>query len=132
MGIELLERAVKGGGQLLRAEASPVAGQADRVAVLLLTFDLGRIAVSADVRAAALRIEYVASAERTPQGLRDVSEEEPWWRVLGSPIARVWPVGPEPEGALRVQFRADDKSPRVVGLAPRAGAVAIRLEEQRT
>jgi hypothetical protein len=129
MGIELFERAVKGGAQLLKAETRPVAGHGDRVAALVLTFEVGRIAVSAEpANACNLRIEYVASAEEAPPGLKDASEEEPWWRVLGSPIARSWSAGPEHEGAVCIQFRADDENPRVLTLQPQGGGVSVSLE----
>lgn len=126
--MELFERAVKGGGQLLRADVAPLGDRMDRVSVLMLTFDLGRIAVTADPRTDALGVDYLESAAHAPAGLQDASEEEPWWRVLGAPIARAWPLGPEAEGAVCLQFRADDRSPRIVSLLPRGGSVVIRLE----
>jgi hypothetical protein len=127
VGIELFERAIQGGGQLLRAEVSPLGETRDRVSVLLLTFDLGRMVVTAEPATESLLVEYVESPDHTPAGAVDASEEEPWWRVLGSPIARAWPAGPS-EGSVCLQFRADDQSPRVITLEPRGGCVTIRLE----
>jgi hypothetical protein len=127
MGIELFERAAAGGGQLLRAEVRPLDGRGDRVSALLLTFDLGRIAVAAEPATSRLAIEYVPSRDDVG-GLEDASEEEPWWRLLGSPLARAWPAGPDGKGGLYLQFRASGQSPRVVALEPRGGSVAIRLE----
>ena len=129
MGIELFERAVRGGGQLLKAEVRPLGDRTDRVGGLLLTFDLGRIAVSVEPLTKALVADYVDASASVPPGLEDVREEEPWWRVLGSPLARCEAVGPEHEGAVRLQFRADDQSPRIVTLTPRGGCVAIDLED---
>jgi hypothetical protein len=128
VGIELFERAVAGGGQLLRAETAPLGAGPSPVAVLALTFDVGRIEVRADPAAAALAIDYVESADQLPDTLEDASEEEPWWRVLGSPLARAWPAGPDHPGAVCIQFRGDDQNPRIVTLQPRGAAVAIRLE----
>ncbi len=130
MGIELFERAVSGGGQLLRAEIAPLGSNTDVVAALLLTLDLGRIAVTAEPAEQALKVEYLETADAAPGGLQDASEEEPWWRVLGSPIARAWSTASERGGpsGVCVQFRGDDQNPRVVSLVPRAGAIAIRLE----
>jgi hypothetical protein len=128
MGIELFERAVAGGGQLLRAEVRPLGGRRDRVSALILTFDLGRITVAAEPATSRLSIDYVASPDDVPPGLEDAGEDEPWWRILGSPLARTWPA-PGREGAVCLQFRADDQSPRVVSLVPRGGSVAIRLEQ---
>lgn len=128
MGIELFERAVSGGGQLLKAEVHPVAGRAGVVSAVLLTFDLGRISVTVEPATASLLIDYVDPGEGAPQGVEDASEEEPWWRVLGSPLARAWPAGPDHEGSVCLQFRGDADSPRIVTLSPHGGAVGIRLE----
>jgi hypothetical protein len=95
---------------------------------LLLTFDLGRIVVTAEPATEALLFEYVESPEGAPTGVVDATEEEPWWRVLGSPLARVWPAGPADEGSVCLQFRADDQSPRVITLQPRGACVSIQLE----
>lgn len=128
MGIELFERAVRGGGQLLKAEVSAREGHPGRVRALVLTFDLGRISVAAEPATGGLAVEYLESAEQAPAGLEDACEEEPWWRLLGSPIARAWPAGPDLAGAVSLQFRAADQSPRVVTLAPRGGEIEVRLE----
>jgi hypothetical protein len=128
VGIELLERAVRGGGQLLTAEICPLGGRTDRVGALVLTFDLGRIAVSVEPLTKSLVVDYVESRDQAPPGLEDAGQEEPWWRLLGSPLARTWTAGPGHEGALCLQFRADDQSPRIVTLEPRGGSVSIRLE----
>lgn len=128
MGIELFERAVRGGGQLLRAEACPLDGGSDRVRALVLTFDLGRIAVSVEPINQSLLVDLVDSADPAPPGLEDASESEPWWRLLGSVVARVWAAGSGDDDTLCLQFRADDQSPRIVTLEPRGGSVSICLE----
>jgi len=65
------------------------------------------------------------------------SEEEPWWRVAGNPVTRVWP-GPRGSGAegngselvdLRMQFREDDANPKVISLRYAAGSVQVGLED---
>lgn len=129
MGIELFERTVRGGGQLLKAEVCPIGGRSDRVSALLLTFDLGRIAVTVEPLTKALVVEYVEDSGGVPPGLEDAGEEEPWWRLLGSPVAHFWSIGPEHEGAVRLQFRADDQAPRIITLSPLGGCVAIDLEK---
>ncbi len=128
MGIELFERAIRGGGQLLSAEVCPLGGRTDRVSALMLTFDLGRIAVSAEPTTGSLVVDYVESSDQAPPGLEDAGEAEPWWRLLGSPLARTWAAGSGHEGAVCLQFRAADQSPRVVTLEPGGGGVSIRLE----
>ena len=131
MGIELFERTVSGGGQLLRVDVSPLGGGAGRVAALMLTFDLGRITVTAEPATGALLIDYVDSPEHTPGGLQDASEEEPWWRLLGALLARAWPAGDDPHGAVCIQFRADGQSARTVILEPRGPGVSIKLENSQ-
>jgi len=130
VGIELLERAIQGGGQLLRAETASGGGPSPVLSpgVLLLTFDLGRIVVSAEPSTRTLAIEYVETGESAPSGLHDASEDEPWWRLLGNPIARVWLAGSDHPGAVCIQFRADDQSPRILTLAPVGSEVEVRLE----
>ena len=128
MGIELFERAVRGGGQLLNAEVCPLAGRSDRVSRLLLTFDLGRIDVSVDPVSQRVRADFVASPDEAPPGVEDARQEEPWWRVLGSPLACTWEGGAGHEAKLCLQFRADDQSPRVIALEPDGGSISICLE----
>jgi len=128
VGIELFERAISGGGQLLQAEIAPLGADTATVAMLALTFDVGRIVVHAEPGGAELSIEYVESPEQISKALQDASEEEPWWRLLGSPLARAWPPGPDHPGAVCIQFRGDDQNPRVVTLQPRGSAIRIRLE----
>lgn len=117
---------------MLKAEIAPVGGRSDRLSSLLLTFDVGRIlvvAVPASAPAtAALSIEYAGSREHAPPGLRDSGEDEPWWRVLGQPLARVWRPSETEGEAVCLQFRADDQNPRVVSLTARGAGVAVRLE----
>ena len=128
MGIELFERAVRGGGQLLAVGVRLLDGSSDRVGSLMLTFDLGRITVSVEPVHRSLLVEFIDSTDAAPPGLEDASEKEPWWRLLGNPVARVWEAGSGPEGTLCLQFRADDQSPRIVTLEPQAGSVSICLE----
>lgn len=128
MGIELFERVVHGSGQLLGAEVCLLGGRTHEVGALVLTFDVGRIAVRVEPRSQSLGIEFVASPEQVPTGLEAAREEEPWWRVIGSPLVAAWAGGPGHETAVCLQFRAADQSPRVICVEPRGGSVAIRLE----
>jgi hypothetical protein len=128
VGIELFERAASGGGQLLRAELSSLGGSAQHVSVLLLTFDVGLVMVGVEPRTGSLRVEALMTAEDAPEGLQDAAEDEPWWRLLGSRLTRAWPAGDDPDGALCLQFGADDASPRFVSLEPMGAGLAIKLE----
>lgn len=90
-GQELFERAAGAKAQLLRADrVAPLGGDdATRAVAYLLTFDVGRILVAAEPAAAQLTATLVPDPDAAPSGLLDASEEEPWWRILGTPLARV-------------------------------------------
>jgi len=135
MGIELFERAADVGAPLLkvdlrpeRADPRPESEDASRLTVLLLTFDVGRVLVRPEPRRAELSIDLVAAGAPPPAGLVDAREEEPWWRVLGSPLTRVWPVEDGLAGGVCLQFRADDASPRIVTLLAQGASLSVRLE----
>jgi len=141
VGIELFERVARAGGRLLRAEQLAPAGRGgDSVCApgYLLTFDVGRILLVAEPASATLRASEVRDRAELGASLRSLDEEEPWWRLLGNPITRVWP-GPSGSGAIagsqeevkdmRIQFRQDDENPRVVSLRFDAGAVRVTLEQ---
>lgn len=131
--MKLLEAVAERGGRLLQVErGSPAerAGQDEMAApALLLTFDVARILVTAKPgRALALR--QVQTPEEAGGGLAPAGEEEPWWRVVGSPLVRA--TSEEAEGgglrAVRLQFRPDDQDPRFVSLRLDSSLVRARLE----
>ena len=138
MGIELFERAAEAKGCLLKAEqlldANADSGP-DRGPGFLLTFDVGRILVAADRTNARLLVRQIENLEEVASiQLAPLDEEEPWWRIAGSPITRAWPChegsGAEAAGEiknLRIQFRDDTDSPRIVSLRYEAGAVRVGL-----
>ena len=70
------------------------------------------------------------SREGLPEGLSDASEDEPWWRLLGSPMVRVWRAesGPGGSGGLRLQFREDHENPKVIALVPEAERVRVFID----
>jgi len=139
LGIELLERAADAGAKILKVEQLTGSGDAanpQRGAGYLLTFDVGRILVAADPANDRLAVKEIP-VQAELQGERiALGEEEPWWRVTGCSITRIWP-GPSGEGAtsaseepdhLRLQFREDTDNPRVISLRFDAGEVAVALE----
>jgi hypothetical protein len=93
----------------------------------LLTFDVGRLLVQVDPDAGRVRSVMIESLDEIPPGLETVSEEEPWWRLVGSPLARVG-AGEVGAQGLRLQFRADHENPRVIVLQPSASEVQVTLE----
>mgnify|MGYP005845135913 CR=1 FL=1 len=88
-----------------------------RLGLLVLTFDIGRILVTADGAAdgvgdgaadgvadgardeaadeaadgATLTVRHALERAVLPPGLVSLQEEEPWWRLLGHPLTAVWP-----------------------------------------
>lgn len=128
MGAELLQRAAEHGAVLLQAETLPGAGEGELVAGLLLTFDVGRLLVRSDPVRSELEMEYLEPGVAAPAGLQSAADQEPWWRVLGGPLARVWSSGPELANGACLQFRSDEQNPRIITLEPRGASVWVRLE----
>jgi hypothetical protein len=128
MSVEVLERAANAGAHLLKVELRSEDSNLARLAALLLTFDVGRILVRSDPQEAELSIVFIESGAPLPAGLSDGQEEEPWWRVLGSPLTRAWAVKGELAGTVGLQFRADDSAPRIVTLQARGASVSVQLE----
>jgi hypothetical protein len=128
MGIELFERVAEVGAPLLKVDLRPEKQDASRLSALLLTFDVGRLLVRPDPRREELSIDVVVAGAPPPAGLVDGLEEEPWWRLLGSPVARVWTVEGGLRGGVCLQFRADDDAPRIVTLEAQGASLAVRLE----
>jgi hypothetical protein len=125
--MDLFERVAEVGGQLLRVDRAEPAGIGG--SGLLLTFDVGRLLVRADPVERHLVVEVAESREDLPGELLPANEEEPWWRVLGSPLVRVTPLSegtPLTQG-LRLQFRADDDAPRIIALSSRGPGVSAAL-----
>ncbi len=139
MGIEIFERAIDGSGRILRAEQlvpSGGAGDPCHAPGFLLTFDVGRILVAANPAAKSLVIQTIEVGDSVEAQLAALDEEEPWWRVAGNPIARVWPEasgdgaesGTAAVRGVRLQFRSDDDNPRIVSFRFEDAGVRVRLE----
>jgi len=125
--MDLFERVAETGGLLLRVDcAEPTGIGGSR---LLMTFDVGRLLVRADPVGHHLVVEVPASLADAPGELLPANEEEPWWRVLGSPLVRVSPLseGTPLSQGLRLQFRADDDAPRIIALSSRGPGVSAAL-----
>ena len=67
------------------------------------------------------------AGETLPPGLEDASEDEPWWRIMGGPLAKVW-AGEIGAQGMKLQFRADTDNPRVLVLEPSGSEVKISLD----
>ena len=130
-GIELFERAVEAKARLLRV--ARFRGEGAGSTGLLLSFDVGQIAVeplAADD--AGLAVSHPESADSPPQQLEPLDEEEPWWRLLGSPLTAVFPGT---DGAslreIGLRFREPEGAARVVTLVTRGHSVAAILDPGR-
>ena len=124
--VDLLERVVNGGGVLLRVEARISRG-GGTASALLLTFDVGRLFLSVEPGSGELSSAALEKAEDGPEGLVDACEEEPWWRVLGSPLSGVVAEAPG-RAAIRLQFRSADQQPKFVTLRARGASLQAVLE----
>lgn len=124
--MERLTRVVEAGGRLLKVDR--VGGKGAGLATaFLLTFDVGRLLMEADLAAGGVRSVVIEGVEEVPPGAEDVSEEEPWWRVVGCPLARVW-AGEVGAQGWRLQFRADHENPRIVSLQPSGSELQVTLD----
>jgi hypothetical protein len=118
--MERFQRAAEAKGRILKAERLDPggAGEAQRAVAFLVTFDVGRLLVSVDPDSGEITSHFVEPGSEAPAGLVDAVEDEPWWRVLGSPLVRVW-FGDATQGgrrSVRLQFREDDENPKIVAL----------------
>ncbi len=138
MGIELFERAAEARARILRVDRLDGVGSDSVICGLgyLLTFDVGRILVVADTDSGSLTLRQIDEPSTLSGSLVVQDEAEPWWRVAGNPITRVWPGAPG-EGAaastgalrdVRIQFREDEENPKVVSLRFEAGTVQVAME----
>lgn len=124
--MERLERVVEAGGRLLKVDqlGAVRTGLAGR---FLLTFDVGRLLLELEPGVGRIRAVVIEGVDEIPAGVEDVSEEDPWWRVIGSPLTRV-EAGDVGAQGLRLQFRADHENPRIVALQPSGSEIQLTLE----
>jgi len=139
VGIELFERAAGARARMLRVEQLvPEGGRSNPAcgAGYLLTFDVGRVLVAPDAASGGLRLAHVEQRGDLPGSLVPLEEEEPWWRVVGHSITRVWAAatdagaatGGAGVSAVRIQFREDEENPKVISLSLEGGAVRVTTE----
>ncbi len=115
--MERLQRAAEARARLLKAERL---GRETSGATpgFLLTFEEGRLLIRVEAASGEVHSVFLESREGLAEGLFDAGEDDPWWRVMGSPLTRVW-AGESPRGdpqGMRLQFRDDQDSPRIVAL----------------
>ena len=114
--VELLERVIEAQGRLLGVSHEPVPGGGARR--LVLRFDVDTVSIEG-----AAGLTGSAAEPGGNVGGIDAGEEEPWWAVLGNPLAR---VERRDDGSLLLQFRADHESPRIFGVRAEAGTVRVQ------
>jgi hypothetical protein len=127
--MERLQRAAETRARLLKAErlGSEMGGA---VPGLLLTFEEGRLLIQIETASGEVHSVLLESRDGLAEELFDAGEAEPWWRVMGNPLTRVWPGNDQRGNAqgLRLQFRDDDDSPKVVALVPDGNAVRAFID----
>ena len=114
--MELLERAAAAASPLLAAESIADGG-------LLLTFEAGRLRLAGEPASAELVVELVAAGDLDALRRVNLGEEEPWWRLVGSPLVAVHAIS----GGAALQFRHDEDNPRVVEIVLEAGTLRVGL-----
>ena len=138
MSIELFERAAQTEARILKAEQLVEQGSEpspEKGVGYLLTFDVGRVLVLPDSQNACLALREIKNTEDLEAvQLLSLSEEEPWWRVMGQRVTRAW-LGSQAEGAMspgsmpdqvRLQFRADTDNPKIISIEYARRQVQIR------
>ena len=124
--MERLIRVVEANGRLLKADRLG-AGGSTLASGFLLTFDVGRLLFEVDPAAGKVRTMIIEGTDEIPPGIENASEDEPWWRVLGAPLARVW-AGEVGAQGLRLQFRGDHENPRFITFAPSGSEVQVQID----
>jgi hypothetical protein len=117
----LLGQLAEAGARLLRVERKVAPGPSGaRCSITLsLLFDQGGLELTAPAGS-------LLGARQGPEpreGLLEANEEDPWWTLLGAPLAR---VDAQADGSLLLQFRADEDSPKILVLAAEGTAVSVR------
>lgn len=124
--MERLERVVEAGGRLLKVDQLGTKG-AGLAAGFLLTFDVGRLLLEVGPETGKVRSVAIEGVDEVPAGAEVVSDGEPWWRLLGCPLARA-EAGEVGAQGIRLQFRADHENPRIIVLQPSGSEVQVILE----
>jgi hypothetical protein len=130
-GFEVLERARDARAKLLAVERLPGVGSDEQLAAaFLLVFDAGRVLVAGETAGHALCATHLEASEDVPGGMVSTLEDEPWWRVIGSPLCGAWV---EADGrVLRLQLRSDEDAPRFITISCEGEAVRSALAPGRT
>jgi hypothetical protein len=127
--MEVFKNAAEAGAQLLKAERLAQAGgdETPLTSAYLLTFDVGRVLLAADPARGRLVADPIPDPDSVPGGLIDASEDEPWWRLLGSSLAQATPAS-EP-ASLRLDFRVSGGGLRSLALVLTGGAIRAEITE---
>jgi len=129
---DFLSQVAERKGRLLRAEADREGSTPTQLA---LTFDLGRVLIQPTKDA--LLATPIEERGELPASLVDLNEAEPWWRLIGNPLTAVLkPMKSGPGGdagsdtfvEIRLRFREESESPRVVLIASAGAAIRVALE----
>jgi hypothetical protein len=92
----------------------------------VLRFDRGALEIS--VSGHGLEIGVTPHALLPDLDVEVLDEEEPWWTVIGAPLAGAW-SSIDTEGRrvkLELQLRRDDQNPKRIALEPREGSLDVR------
>jgi hypothetical protein len=101
-------------------------GGGERAAAFLLTFDVGRILVSADPAGGRLTSTHIREPDAIPGGFSSASEADPWWRLLGCALAGVEAAAKPRQVRLHFQIAGDRR--RAVALELDGSEVRAAIE----
>jgi hypothetical protein len=126
--VELFRRAAAAGAQILKVArpGTPGDGRAERAGAFLLTFDVGHILVSTDPASGCLVPVHLREPDEIPGGLVDASEEEPWWRILGCPLAHAEVAANST--TIRLGFVISKERTRTLALEIEGGLVRAAID----
>lgn len=122
--MEVFDRAAAAGAILLKSERS--SATRDKTAGFVLTFDVGHVLVHSGAPDGNLEAFHLVDRSDLEQSLVDASEEEPWWRILGCPLAHSQPAADANQ--VRLQFIGADARPRILRIAASPGGILATIE----
>jgi hypothetical protein len=131
--MERFQQAADAQGRLLSVAGESADAKSSSAAAFLLTFDVGRLLVRADAASGDVASVHLETSEGLQGDWSELAQEEPWWRLVGNPIVRVWRADPDAGGGgLRVQFREDEENPRVIGIVAEGKSVRAFLDSDES
>jgi hypothetical protein len=109
-------------------ERVPLIGPAGARAssALRLTFDVGVVTLRPGEEGRDFEVQLEGVPDAGSEVFVSASEEDPWWRVMGSPLTR---VQARAAGGVWVQFREDRENPRRFVVFLKYGGIEASVDD---